>query len=282
MWFFHSLTDLFHNPTQEAHLQLFRIALGFACVVKFLGELVQGMWNFLAVGTYSRHELGQRRGPDAVALIAALHHPVTVLRLTAALALTLGPWPHAAAAAVTLGLAFELTYLYRFNTVYLMLCAACLMFAGAPGRGLSVTYAQSSANTFAQFLIVLITSQMYVNSAWIKARSPHFRSGLRVAQWIEAGAAVRPLLPRREYFYPAPLVRLLGSGSPRALRIGRPLAVLVIAIEALLPLGLLVPETRPWAVVVGICMHLCFWGLLPLMLAGFSLATTASYLLFAG
>ncbi|MFE2145616.1 hypothetical protein ACFXA3_28455 [Streptomyces sp. NPDC059456] len=83
-------------------------------------------------------------------------------------------------------------------------------------------------------------------------------------------------------FYPAPLVRLLGSGSPLALRIGRPLAVLVVAIEALLPLGLLVPETRPWAVAVGICMHLCFWGLLPLMLAGFSLATTASYLLFAG
>ncbi|WP_329191708.1 MULTISPECIES: hypothetical protein [unclassified Streptomyces] len=82
---------------------------------------------------------------------------------------------------------------------------------------------------------------MYVNSAWIKARSPHIRSGLRVAQCIEAGAAARPLLPRREYFYPTRPVRLLGSGTPHALRAGRPMSTLVIAIEALLPVGLLVP-----------------------------------------
>ncbi|MFF1560830.1 hypothetical protein [Streptomyces sp. NPDC058279] len=93
---------------------------------------------------------------------------------------------------------------------------------------------------------------------------------------------MRPLLPRREYFCPTPLALLLGSGSPHALRAGRLMSTLVMTIEALLPLGLLVPGIRPYAAAVGICMDLRFWALLPVQLAGFSLTTAASYILFAG
>ncbi|WP_432095753.1 hypothetical protein [Streptomyces sp. bgisy100] len=282
MWLYESLTSLFQKTTDESHLQLFRILLGIACIAKFAGALLQGMWSFLASGTYSRFELRQHRGADAENLISALHRPVTVARLAGALALTAGFLPHTAAAVVSLGLAFELSYLFRFNTVYLMLCTACLVFAGAPGTGVALSHAHTASNTFAQVLIVLITSHMYLNSAWLKARSPHFRSGLRVAQWLEAGAVIRPLLPRREYFYPAPIVRTLGSSSPCALRIGRPMAGLVIATEALLPAGLLIPATRPYALALGMTMHLCFWALLPVQLAGFSVATVATYILFTG
>ncbi|MGW1373006.1 hypothetical protein ACWD6P_01840 [Streptomyces sp. NPDC002446] len=280
MWLSDAVAELFRLPTDESRIQIFRMLVGAACTLKFLGELTQGTWNFLAHGSYSRFELRKLRGADAELLVCALYRPVVIARLVAALMLTAGVLPRVAAVLVALGLAFELSYLYRFNTIYLMLTVACLVFAGAPGNGFALSYARTDANTWSQFLIVLITLDMYWNSAWIKVRSAQFRSGLRMAQWLESGAALGPRLPRREYHYPAFLVRHLGNSSPAALRTWRPVSLFVIFLEVAIPVALLFPPTRPYGIAAGIIMHLCFWGLLPVTLVGFSLGSVASYVLF--
>lgn len=73
-------------------------------------------------------------------------------------------------------------YLMRPNTVrYTLLTGVCLFVGGDLGHGLSIEHAPSAANTWALCLLVLITADIYWNSAWQKLRSDQFRSGLYLA-----------------------------------------------------------------------------------------------------
>ena len=73
----------------------------------------------------------------------------------------------------------ELLYLENPNAVrYTLPTGTCLLLAGDLGHGLTIGHDPSTANTWAQCLIVLITTDIYWNSAWQKLRSPQFRSGL--------------------------------------------------------------------------------------------------------
>ncbi|MET9452503.1 hypothetical protein [Streptomyces cinerochromogenes] len=70
----------------------------------------------------------------------------------------------------------------RPNTVrYTLLTGVCLFVGGDLGHGLSIEHAPSAANTWALCLLVLITADIYWNSAWQKLRSDQFRSGLYLA-----------------------------------------------------------------------------------------------------
>jgi hypothetical protein len=219
-------------------------------------------------------------GASRAALIARWYQPILVLRTCAAAAYGLGLLPRVMGIVVIAGLLFETLYDYRFNCYYLALMVACTVIAGNPGYGLCIEHRLSSANTWAQFLVVLITIDLYWNSAWQKTRSRHFISGLILAQYLHFTAGIRHQVRYREFFYPEILVSLLGRGDARSIRRWRVLAAAVIVLEVALPIGLLVPELRPFAIGVGIVMHLAFTLLLPLQLFGFSLGTVASYWLF--
>ena len=156
-----------------------------------------------------------------------------------------------------------------------------LLLAGHLGSGLVPEHRTSTSNTWAQCLAVVITTDLYWNSAWQKARSTQFRSGLYLAQWVHVFAQVKDQLPRGEHYIPGIALRHLGTLTPRSIRAWQLLSVTVIALEALLPPALMIGPTRTAAVAIGIGMHASFSCLKPRQLIAFSSITLGSYILFA-
>lgn len=281
MWWCDAVLSGFTTPTDEARIQLFRVLLGAACLAKFLIAPTHGGWSRLALGSFPRYGLARRFGLGRADLIGGAYRSVLCLRAVAAGAYLTGVLPRLAGLVVIGGLLFELTYAWRNNTIYLALLVGCTLLSGALGGGLAWRHRMSDANTWAQFLVVLVTIDLYWNSAWQKLRSRHFTSGLLLAQFSHFIGRVRGRLRYREFWYPVWVYRLLGRGDEPARRRWRVLSVAVIGLEMILPIGLLVPVMRPVAIASGIAMHACFTMLLPRQLVGFSVATVSTYLLFA-
>jgi hypothetical protein len=281
MWWCDAVLSGFTAPTDEARLQWLRILLGAACEIKFLIALTHGGWSRLTRSGFPRYVLVRRFDSMRADLIGVAYRPVLCLRAIAAAAYLLGALPRLAGLVVTAGLLFELTYAYRNNTIFLALLVGCTVLADAPGSGLVVHHRMSEANTWAQFLALLVTIDLYWNSAWQKVRSRHYTSGLILAQYTHFSARIRDRLRYREVWYPALMMRFLGDGGPTSARRWRPIALMVIVLEVALPVGLLVPATRPAAIAAGIAMHAGFLILLPRQLIGFSLGTVSAYLVFA-
>lgn len=279
VWLLQSLSTGFDFPTQEARLQLYRVLLAVAVLWKAGATAFFGDWNRLRPGGFGRRMLVNARGPRQAAVLAALHKPLVVVRGVAGVMLLFGVEPKLAVVMAAVGFAHELSYEYRFNTIYITLSLLCLLPAGRLGDTLLPVEGVSSANTWSQFLIVLLTVDMYWNSAYHKLRSPQFRSGLSLVQLAYAADQVKTLMPMREYVHP-PL------GATRAAAAGavpwwwRLMAAVVLVLEIVLPVGLVLPDTRAAAVVFGIGLHVAFLGILPLRLAPFTIATLATYVLF--
>jgi hypothetical protein len=218
-------------------------------------------------------------GKDQADLISATYRPVIAIRLLASIAVTCGISPRISALLVLGGLFYELIYEYRYNTIYIALMVACLLPAGNLGNGFTISDQISSANTWAQFLAVLITIDLYWNGVWLKVRSPQFMSGLLLAQFVHGAEEVKDRLPYREFFYPRALLKALDD-SPAGIRKWRLSAQATIILELAIPIALFVPQVRPWAISIGIILHTAFALLKPRGIIGFSIATLASYILF--
>ncbi|MEU8737608.1 hypothetical protein [Streptomyces halstedii] len=282
MWFFDAIGAGFQYPTDPGRLQLFRMVFGTALTARFVLSLGQGGWSRFTGGSLSLHLAEQRFGPARARLLAAVYRPVLVVRITAAAALAVGLMPRLALLLVVAAAAVELLYLKSPNAVrYTLLTGACLLLAGNLGHGLAVEHVPT-ANTWAQCLLVLVTADIYWNSAWQKLNSDQFRSGLYLAQWVHVYAQVKDQLPHRRFQYAVPgLVRRhAGNLSGRDVRVWRTVAALTIAAEITLPAALLVPQTMPYAVAAGIAMHVAFICLKPRQLITFSGLTVGTYVAF--
>lgn len=176
----------------------------------------------------------------------------------------------------------ELLYLRSPNAIrHTLLTGACLLLVGDLGTGLHAQHGASTANTWAQCLIVLITTDIYWNSAWQKIHSPQFRSGLYLVQWVHTLHQVRDQLPcPRQFAVPAAVHRHVGNLTDRDILLWRLAAATVITLEIALPPMLLIEQTMPYAVTAGIAMHAAFTLLKPRQLITFSGLTTATYLAF--
>ncbi|OXM60822.1 hypothetical protein CF166_34895, partial [Amycolatopsis sp. KNN50.9b] len=164
MWFFDALASGFTRPTDPGRLQLFRIVFGTVLTARFTLALGQGGWGRLAPNSLSLRLAEQRFGPHRARLLATVYRPALLVRTTAALALALGAAPRLALLVVLAGAAMELLYLKSPNAVrYTLLTGTCLLLAGDLGHGLSIEHAPSAANTWAQCLLVLITTDIYWN-----------------------------------------------------------------------------------------------------------------------
>ncbi|OEJ56707.1 hypothetical protein BGM19_00165 [Streptomyces agglomeratus] len=283
MWFFDALAAGFQHPTDPARLAWFRIIYGTVLTVRFALAFGQGGWDRFAPGTLSAHLAEQRFGPTRARLLITVYRPALVVRTAAALALAAGLAPRLALVLVLAGAAMELLYLRSPNAVrYTLLTGACLLLAGDLGHGLHVEHGLSTANTWAQCLMVLVTTDIYWNSAWHKLRSPQFRSGLYLAQWVHVFTQVREQLPyRRQYAVPSLVRRYAGNLTARDIRLWRLIAATVITLEIALPPALLIPQTMPYAVAIGIAMHVAFTCLKPRQLLTFSGLTVGTYTGFA-
>ena len=248
-------------------VEIFRVALGLALLWKFTLDAWQAGAQRLAPGGFAfRHlEAHHRR---LVRLIPVLRI-LLVARFPGALAVVTGQGTWIGLAVCAGWLTCELAYDFRYHTVYLTLCCLFLLPAGA-SPGWSVV------------MIVLLTGQMYLNSAYLKLRSPQFRSGLVLSQFFSFSADVDDLLPWPEFLGPTRLRRRLGA--PELLPWWRGLSSVVIVLEAALPGALvLAGRSAPVAVVVlgaALMMHMGFTALLPLRLVPFTTVTLAALLLF--
>ncbi|WP_329027130.1 hypothetical protein [Streptomyces sp. NBC_00690] len=283
MWFFDALASGFQHPTDPARLQWFRIVFGTVCTLRFALAFGQGGWNRFTPDSLSTHLAEQRLGPARARLLTTCYRPALIIRTAAALALTVGPAPRPALLLTLAGAAMELLYLKSPNAVrYTLLTGTCLLLAGDLGHGLHIEQGHSTANTWAQCLLVLVTTDIYWNSAWQKFRSPQFRSGLYLAQWVHVYTQIRNQLPyRRQYALPSPIRRHGGNLTHRDIQIWRVVAATVIAAEIALPPALLIPQTMPYAVIAGIGMHAAFTCLKPRQLITFSGLTLGTYFAFA-
>ncbi|WP_258308817.1 hypothetical protein [Streptomyces sp. NWU339] len=99
-----------------------------------------------------------------------------------------------------------------------------------------IEHGPSTANIWAQCLLMLIATDIYWNSAWPKLRSPQFRIGLHLAQWIHTYTQVRDQLPyRRQYAVPGFVRRHMGNLTDRDARLWRLVAATGITAKSALP-----------------------------------------------
>lgn len=284
MWFFDAIASGFQHPTDPGRIQWFRVLFGTVLTARFVLSFGQGGWDRFAPGSLSLHLAEQRFGPRRARILASVYRPALIIRTIAALALAAGLAPRLSLLIVLSGAAMELLYLRSPNAVrYTLLTGTCLLLAGDLGHGLTIEHDPSTANTWAQCLIVLITTDIYWNSAWQKLRSPQFRSGLYLAQWIHTYTQVRDQLPHRRFQYAVPglIRRHTGNLTQRDVRLWRTVAATAIAAEIALPPALLIPQTMPYAVAAGIAMHAAFSCLKPRQLVTFSGLTVGTYVAFA-
>ncbi|MFF0087506.1 hypothetical protein ACFYR1_48875 [Streptomyces canus] len=282
MWFFDALASGFQYPTDPGRLQWFRIVFGTVCTLRFALSIGQGGWNRLIPGSLSLHLAEQRFGVRRAHLLADVYRPALILRTAAAVTLTAGLLPHLSLLLVLAGASMELLYLKSPNAIrYTLLTGGCLLLAGALGRGPTIDHTPSTANTWAQCLLVLITTDIYWNSAWQKLRSPQFRTGLYLAQWVHVLTQVREQLPyRRQFAVPRFIRHHLGNLTGRDLRVWQLIAAAVIVTEIALPPALLIPATMPYAITTGVGMHAAFTCLKARQLITFSGLTVGTYFAF--
>ncbi|MFG2631625.1 hypothetical protein [Streptomyces sp. NPDC048473] len=283
MWFFDALTSGFQHPTDPGRLQQFRIVFGTVLALRFALSIGQGGWDRFTPGSLSSHLAKQRFGPTRTQLLARAYRPALLIRTAAAVTLAAGLAPRLSLVLILAGAAMELLYLKSPNAVrFTLLTGACLLAAGNLGHGLHIEHSPSTANTWAQCLLVLVTTDIYWNSAWQKLRSPQFRTGLYLAQWIHVYTQVREQLPyRRQYAVPGFVRRHMGNLTDQDVRLWRLISATAIATEIALPPALLIPQTMPYAVAAGIAMHAAFTCLKPRQLITFSGLTVGTYLAFA-
>ena len=136
-----------------------------------------------------------------------MHKPLLLLRIAGGAALALGTLPVLAIVVVLIGHVHEYCYDRHFHTVYLTGCVAALLFAHRLGAGRHLSDDVDASDTFARFLIVLLTVDMYLNSGYLKLRSAHFRSGRYLAQVFQVAFAVRGRQQTVEYWQPQVLRR---------------------------------------------------------------------------
>ncbi|MET8829596.1 hypothetical protein ABZX40_27630 [Streptomyces sp. NPDC004610] len=284
MWFYDALTSGFTSSTDPARVQLFRIVYGSVLAVRFVLSVGQGGWRRFAPGSLSLHLAEQRYGPTRAQILAAAYRPALVARTVAALTLAAGITPRLSLLLVLAGAALDLLYLKSPSAVrFSLLTGGCLLVAGDLGHGLHLDHRTSTANTWAQALLVLVATDLYWNSAYQKLRSRQFRTGLFLAQWMHTHAQLKDRLAHRhQHAVPAFVHRRKGNLTPRDIRLWRTAALTVIIVEAALPPALLIPQTIPYAVAAGLGMHAAFTLLKPRQLITFSGLTTGTFVVFAG
>lgn len=280
-------------------LGLFRVTLGLAFVWKVCWELRWGALHHLDRGSLIRWRY--EHGDSPVKLIP---HPVVfrvfhLLRAVAAACLLLGIGTPVAAAALALWCWYEFTFDRKSSHAFLGVCSALLVLSGAADQYLTLSdlltagsigdfltpaaAAVPTADPWPQILLILAAIHLYWSSAWHKMRSPQFMSGDALQKAFEQLATIRYELPRmhREYWFPEWFNRHFAIGDPQAVRRRwKGPAVTVVAVEALLPLLLLIPQTWLVAVLAGLTMHAIFTMLMPKRLMPFTLATVGTYPLF--
>lgn len=266
----------FTNPTDEGHLQIFRILLGASVLWKGLTSMFLGDWNRFRGESFDVFLLSSRVSMPLVTAIRRIHKPSTVLRALTGIAVGAGWHTRVAIVIAVATLIVEVTYEYRFHNLFLSVALICLLPAGSLGSGAHISHVVSDRNTFSATLLMILTCDLYWNGAWIKWRSRQFRSGASLQQLLYVSRTIRPLLKSPEYWHP----RRLQSTFANCPGFAKTTATSVLVVEGVLPVLLLLPATYWVAVGAGVGLHLAFSAILPIRLLPFGVSVLGSYMAF--
>ncbi|MFG2979176.1 hypothetical protein ACGFYY_40105 [Streptomyces sp. NPDC048331] len=279
-WLWEAISSGFTEPTEDWHLQAVRIMFGLACLAKFVHGATGGGWQRFRNDDISSYLFAKSYGTRSLQWMLRSYRPALITRIIAATLLTAGICPRLFAVLTVLGLFFEMLFIPRSLTFFMACTGIALACAGNLGSGFSLDDSSSTDNTWAQVIVMILALDLYINTAWLKIRSPQFRSGQVISQWLASGRQIQYLLPAWNYYYPQRLVALMATNDGNPTPLARTAAWGTIALEFLIPIGLLNEVTRPAAIAAGIGMHTAFAGLLPRHLAAYSLCSTGAYFAF--
>lgn len=173
----------------------------------------------------------------------------------------------------------EIQYDYKHHTIFIGLNCVLVSFIAPSGLLLGGALDQGSV-LWTKCAALLLISQIYWSSAYIKILSPMFTSGqvlhsLYFYLWDE-----QYRLRIRETRIPSFLTKPdLGSLNQR--RFFKGISVTAIFLELLVPVLLIIPAPGAWmgAFLLGVAMHLGFQIILPTRLIPFFLASMSLYLI---
>lgn len=296
MWPFTSLLSGFPDVPSTS-LGLFRFALGVAVTWKSLWEHHWGGASYFDRDSFTRWRYERRSLALKFLPSPAGYRAFYYSRMIAAVLLLIGFEARIAAVVLAVWYFFEFSFDRKFHTAFLGLCCAILAISAATENYLSVArlvHAASPADFFApgisaravadpwpQVLLTLLVIHLYWSSTWHKLRSPQFLSGDALQKALEHYGLIRDDIRHSEIWYPNRLTRALTVDTPEAVRRRWRLPSLAtVAVEASVPVLLLIPATWLIGCVVGIIMHAGFTAILPKRLLPFTIATLATYPLF--
>ncbi|MFE5771831.1 hypothetical protein ACFQ7O_26090 [Streptomyces sp. NPDC056485] len=293
MWSTDSITAHLVGSGPTGGIWLARTGFALACLIKVLVESGREYRGYYQPTTYLYFRLRVRFLKHRDRLPTAAHYRLFLYaRAVCAVLLLLGVAPGPAAAGLAVCFAFESFIYFKFHVNFFALLSACFVFAptlpplwdaavavtdGGMRAGWDVIDG-SAGSRFCQSAVLLTVSALYIGSAYRKL-NPTFLSGTAV--WAVLGYTLSEL-PRRHHFdgwYPAPVRRWVGAVQPGDAVLRVPMAAVVV-IEAALPFALLYPPAWPYAVAIGVAMHLAFTYLFPATLTAFSIATVSTYFAF--
>lgn len=296
MWFVDNFLDGM-PPIPGAALDIFRVVVGLAFLWKVCWEHRWGVQHYMDPGSLVRWRHLQGTARVKVVPSPAAYRVLYGMRAVAAVALLLGVLPRAAAAALAAWSFFEYSFDRKSSHAFLGLGSAALALSDSAGGYLSLGSwldagspaaflapdPRPDADPWPQLLLILAVVHLYWSSAWHKLRSAQFMSGDALQKVFEQLAMIRYELParHREYWFPERFDRRFALGDPDEVRRRwRGPAIATVALEALLPVLLLIPLTWPVAVAAGVAMHAGFTTMMPKRLLPFTLAAIGSYPLF--
>jgi hypothetical protein len=271
---------------------VFRVLFGLACTLKFVTETRRGYAAYFDPGTYL-HERYTRQYART-RLTPALYRALYAAKLVAAPAIALGIGVRPALVVLAFAFAFELRIYFKYHANLMFLVSVILL--AAPGLDEHLTLpgllhgdlsawladaCTARGDQLARWAIVATISVMYVAAA-LRKLTPAFLHGSVVHICLRFVHDERPRRRGSDFWLPrAFLDRYVLDEPDRLRRRWAPLMWLVFALELVLPALLLVEQTRPFAVVLGLALHGGFTLMFPATLLPFSLVTASSYILFA-
>ncbi len=278
-------------------LGVFRFALGLAVVWKTLWEHHWGGASYFNEDSLTRWRYERRVRFRKLVPTPTAYRVFYYTRMVCALLLLAGFLSQIALIVLALWYFFEFSFDRKFHTAFLGLCCTFLTLSSDTENYLSVgrlliassltdffapgVAAQATADPWPQVLLTLLVVHLYWSSAWHKLRSPQFLSGDALQKALEHYALIRKDVRHSEIWYPNRLTRVLTVDEPDAVRRRWRLpSQATVAVEALIPVLLLIPATWGIACVAGILLHIAFTGILPRRLLPFTIATVATYPLF--
>lgn len=264
----------------NSSLELFVVFYVLSCLIKFLLWFPFGGWSRFDPGTFEASRLASRFASPLAGLLVRGYQPALLARaLGIFISLVLNSLLTAVFIAV-LGLVVELAYEWRRNTVFLAMIGAILgLLGGGSFPGLLPEGSINGVVVTADLAIILLVFHVYLNSAWLKYRSPQYWSGRLLAQHVYFRSWVQKKSRHRVFFVPSSGNGLVGLDDSVVSR-WRFLSRFAVCIELILPFLLAFSQTYVLGLVVGIALHAAFVALSPFRIIAFTLVTVSTYLFF--